>query len=234
MTTPAGIDPIDAVQDAVGYRFQDLAFLDLALLHRSHAAESGTDESYERLEFLGDAVLQLAVTDYLYESYPELAEGELAKVRAAVVDAETLAAFGRTFAIGPALRLGRGEEQTGGRKKYSILADVVEAVLGAIYLDAGYVAAREVILDHWRDLVDRRAASPGRRDYKTRLQEHLAVSGWQPRYVLSENGPEHAKEFAAEVWAGDSKLGEGRGTSKKRAEQDAARDASIRLDTGDA
>ncbi len=203
-------------------------------MHRSYGAEKGITESYERLEFLGDAVLQLAVTDYLYEAYPQLAEGEMAKVRAAVVDAATLAALAKTFGVGSALMLGRGEEQTGGREKHSILADVVEALLGAVYVDAGYAIARDLILDHWGNLVDRRAASPGRRDYKTRLQERLAAAGNRPRYVLSERGPEHAKEFTAEIWDGDSKLGEGKGTSKKRAEQAAARDASDRLDARDA
>lgn len=223
-----------ALESVLGHRFENRHLLELALMHRSYGAEKGISESYERLEFLGDAVLQLAVTDYLYEAYPELAEGEMAKVRAAVVDAATLVSLANTFGVGPALMVGRGEEQTGGREKHSILADVVEALLGAVYVDAGYATARELILDHWGDLVDRRAASPGRRDYKTRLQERLAAAGTRPRYVLSERGPEHAKEFTAQVWRGDSKLGEGTGTSKKRAEQAAARDASDRLDAHDA
>jgi ribonuclease-3 len=225
---------VDVVQAAIGYRFRDPDLLDLALLHRSHAAEIGTDRSYERLEFLGDAVLQLAVTDYLYEYYPDMAEGEMAKVRAAVVDAPTLASLARSFSVGTALRLGRGEEMTGGRDKDSLLADVVEALLGAVYLDSGFDTARQLVLSHWRPLIDSRAASPGRRDYKTRLQERLAATGKRPKYVVSERGPEHAKEFSAVVWQDDVKLGEGTGTSKKRAEQAAARDASAGFDGGDA
>jgi ribonuclease-3 len=233
VSSPPG-SPMAELQASIGHRFADTAHLELALLHRSHAAESGSDESYERLEFLGDAVLQLAVTDYLYREYADLAEGEMAKVRAAVVDAGTLAGLGRRFGIGPALLLGRGEGQTGGRDKDSILADVVEAILGAVYLDAGYGTARDLVLRHWRTTIDRRAASPGRRDYKTRLQERLAVLGRRPHYIIGERGPEHAKEFTAEVWDGDALLGRGKGTSKKRAEQDAARDAAERLPSSDA
>lgn len=227
-------DPLEALQAALRHEFSDPDLLRLALVHRSYAAEAESPESYERLEFLGDAVLQLAVTRYLYDAYPELAEGEMAKVRAAVVDAATLASLARTFEIGPALRLGRGEIQTGGRDKDSILADVVEALLGAVYLDAGFNAVSDVVIHHWQRLVDRRSASPGRRDYKTRLQERLAVAGKRPRYVVAEHGPEHAKEFTAEVWDGESRIGSGRGTSKKRAERDAAQDASSFLDAEDA
>ena len=234
MSRPSGSSPVDALQEALGHKFADVKLLELALLHRSYSAEARSEGSYERLEFLGDAVLQLAVTDYLYRAFPELAEGEMAKVRAAVVDAGTLASLAAILQIGPALVLGRGEEQTGGRGKDSILADVTEAVLGAVYLDAGYVAAQRLVLRHWQSLIDRRAASPGRRDYKTRLQERLAISGRQPRYVIAERGPEHAKEFTAKVWDGELLLGDGVGTSKKRAEQDAAQNASRALDAKDA
>jgi len=228
------------VEAAIGYQFRDAALLRRALLHRSYIAEHPDSKSYERLEFLGDAVLQLAVTDYLYSEYPDLAEGELAKVRAAVVNESTLAMLGRRFELGDALLLGRGEELTGGRNKDSILADVVEAVLGVIYLEAGFEEARRLVQTHWSGLVDERAESPGRRDYKTRLQEALARRGSLPRYVVEETGPEHAKEFAASVWSGDEILGKGSGTSKKRAEQDAAHAAfrglevAERTDGGDA
>ena len=221
------------VEEAIGYRFRDPVLFRQALLHRSYIAEHPNAESYERLEFLGDAVLQLAVTGYLYSEYPDLAEGELAKVRAAVVNEATLAVLARQFGLGDVLLLGRGEELTGGRDKDSILSDVVEAVLGVIYLEAGFDEARRLVLAHWSDLVDERAASPGRRDYKTRLQEVLARRGSLPRYVIEETGPEHAKEFAAAVWSGDEKLGEGAGTSKKRAEQDAAHAAFRRLEAAE-
>ena len=230
----SGLDPLDAVQTAIGYRFEDTGLLRLAMLHRSHAAEIDSVESYERLEFLGDAVLQLAITQYLYETYPELAEGEMAKVRAAVVDAPTLADVGRNFGLGAAMLLGRGEELTGGREKDSILADVVEALLGAVYLDSAYETAEQLIISHWKSRVDRRAAAPGRRDYKTRLQETLAADGRKPRYVLNATGPDHAKEFTAEVWVDGARVGSGTGSSKKRAEQEAAKDAARGLDLGNA
>ncbi len=201
----------------------------MALLHRSYAAEHSLDDSYERLEFLGDAVLQLAVTHYLYEEYPMLSEGEMAKVRAAVVNERALAQLALEWGLGEALLLGRGEEMTGGREKESILSDAVESVLGAVYIDAGFDRARQLILRHWGELVDERAAAPGRLDYKTRLQERLARLGLRPSYVVEEEGPEHAKEFTAKVWADGELLGEGSGKSKKRAEQDAARAASEAL-----
>ena len=227
---PSSGDPEALVQHAIGYEFRDADLLRLGLSHRSHAAESGTGESYERLEFLGDAVLQLTVTEYLYDSYPDLAEGEMAKVRAAVVDAPTLGELGRRFHVGPALVLGHGEEITGGREKDSIIADAMEAIIGALYIDAGHRGATAVILRHWTRLVDRRATAPGERDYKTRLQERLAADGRRPRYAVHESGPEHRKEFSAEVWDSEVLLGRGTGSSKKRAEQDAARDASGRLE----
>jgi ribonuclease-3 len=229
------VEPLDTIQQAIGHSFEDPALLSMAMLHRSHAAEHALGDSYERLEFLGDAVLQLSVTDYLYEEYPAMPEGEMAKVRAAVVNERSLAQLARRWGLGDALRLGRGEELTGGREKESILSDAVEAVLGAVYLDAGFETVRRLILRHWSDLVDERATSPGRLDYKTRLQERLARLGLRPRYAVEEDGPEHAKEFTAKVWANGELLGEGSGRSKKRAEQDAARAASEALDaTGDA
>ena len=228
------VDAAARVEDALGYRFEDGELLRRALAHRSRAAEATTEDSYERLEFLGDAVLQLAVTEYLYREFPDMAEGEMAKVRAAVVDAGTLAVLARDLDVGSALLLGRGEELTGGRDKDSILADAVEALIGAVYVEAGFEQARRLVVERWADLVDRRAEAPGHRDYKTRLQELLARDAIRPRYEVSESGPEHDKRFTAEVWAGDRLLGTGVGTAKKRAEQNAARVATGRLSVGDA
>jgi ribonuclease-3 len=225
---------VAAVEAALGYRFDAAELLRLALTHRSYTSEHLTASSYERLEFLGDAVLQLAVTDYLYNEYPELAEGEMAKVRAAVVNERSLAALADEWDLGGVVLLGRGEELTGGRSKDSILSDVVESVLGAIYREAGFAAATALIVRHWGPLVDERAEDPGRRDYKTRLQERMAHDGERPRYEVEHRGPEHAKEFTARVWVADRLLGEGVGTSKKRAEQAAARAASESLAPGDA
>jgi ribonuclease-3 len=217
------------VREVLGHQFFDPKLLRRALTHRSHASEHEIDESYERLEFLGDAVLQLAVTGYLFIEFPELSEGELAKVRAAVVDEPTLAQFAREMDLGPLVLFGRGEVLTGGSEKDSILSDVMESVIGAIYLEAGFPATSAMILEYWAPLVDQRASSPGEADYKTRLQELLAQSGLRPRYVIADEGPEHEKLFTAEVFAGDRSLGSGTGTSKKRAEQAAAEAAATEL-----
>lgn len=224
-----GQGAMDRVQRAIGHVFEDPDLLQLALTHRSFASEQSFDHSYERLEFLGDAVLQLAVTTYLYAEHPELAEGEMAKVRAAVVNERALAALAREFGLGEAVLLGRGEEMTGGRDKSSILSDIVESVLGAIFLEVGFEPVRELVISHWAALIEDRATSPGRRDYKTRLQEELARLGLRPRYEVVDTGPEHAKQFTAEVFADDRLLGTGAGSSKKRAEQAAARHASQTL-----
>lgn len=222
-------EAIAALEAALDYRFRDRVLLDEALTHRSYAAEHEGQSHYERLEFLGDAVLELATTRYLFANYPLATEGEMAKVRASVVSEPALAALARATGMPVLLRLGRGEEQTGGRDKDSILSDVVEAVLAVVYLEAGFDTAEALIRRHFGPLIDDRAAAPGRRDYKTRLQELLARSGAQPEYRISEDGPEHAKSFAATVLVEGEILGTGAGTSKKRAEQDAARTALDRL-----
>jgi ribonuclease-3 len=224
--SPALQAAVDRIRETLGHEFANPGLLQRALMHRSYAAEESRDESYERLEFLGDAVLQLAVTHYLFEQYPGLSEGEMAKVRAGVVNERTLAELGRRMGFGPLVLLGRGESLTGGADKDSILSDVVESIIGAIYLEGGFGVTRHLILEHWAPLVDDRASSPGEADYKTRLQELLAQQGMRPQYSIEEDGPEHAKVFTAVVFAGDRRLGEGSGTSKKRAEQAAAFDAA--------
>jgi ribonuclease-3 len=217
------------VGGALGYEFKSADLADLALIHRSYAAERNLDVSYERLEFLGDAVLQLAVTRHLYDTYEDLAEGELAKVRAAVVNQKALATIARSLGIGEFVLLGQGEERSGGRDKDSILADLVEALLGAIYLDGGYEPASDLVLEWLVPLIAERAASPGQLDFKTRLQEVLAQRGLLPRYVISESGPDHAKSFTADLWVDREIIASGSGSSKKRAEQAAASDAAASL-----
>lgn len=223
-TEPAVVE-VASVEAALGYKFRSPSLARLALTHRSYAAEHDIDTSYERLEFLGDAVLQLVVTRHLYEVYELLAEGEMAKVRAAVVDQKTLASLARRLGLGEWMLLGQGEEGTGGRDKDSILSDIVEALLGAIYLDGGYEPAADLILLLWVPLIAQRASAPGRLDFKTRLQEELAQRGIHPRYVVSESGPDHAKMFTAVLWVEDEQVGTGQGSSKKLAEQAAATDA---------
>lgn len=227
-------DATGTVERALGHVFVDRSLLERALIHRSYLAEQDVTHSYERLEFLGDAVLQLVVTRFVFDEYPEMSEGEMAKVRAAVVNEHVLAGIARSWSLGDALRLGRGEELTGGRDKDSILSDACEAVIGAVYLEGGMAAATGVVLTHWVDLIEARAEAPGRADYKTRLQERLARSGTRPQYVIDEEGPEHSKRFTAVVLVEGEEMGRGEGTSKKRAEQAAARAASERPLTRDA
>lgn len=219
------------VAAALGYAFVDDGLLSVALTHRSFESEFPDEPSNERLEFLGDAVLGLVIADVLYTDW-DLAEGEMAKVRAAVVNEATLAGVARRLGLGAALRLGKGEEASGGRDKPSILADAMEAVLGAVYLDGGFEAARAVILADWQALVAERAAAPGRRDYKTRLQEVLAREGAVPQYRVEGFGPDHARTFAATVAVEGRELGSGQGSSKKRAQQEAARIALEALRRG--
>lgn len=201
--------------------------------HRSWCAENGHVESNERLEFLGDAVLGLTIADKIYVHYPDLAEGQLAKVRAGVVNAVTLAEVAREVGLGNALLLGKGERATGGADKQSILADALEAVIGAVYLDGGIEAAQPLVLRLWRDRVTSAVLEgPGGFDHKTRLQElAVAVVDEAPRYEVTTTGPDHARVFDAKVIVGQDVLGIGTGTSKKEAEQAAAGQAVDHLKT---
>lgn len=182
--------------------------------------------SNERLEFLGDAVLGLVVTDHIFRTYPDLPEGELAKVRATVVSAAALAEVAAELELGQALSLGKGEAQSGGREKPSILADALEAVIGATYLDGGWPAASDLVMGLLGDRITEAARGPGGQDYKTRLQE-LAARRFDglPSYEVDDEGPDHAKRFVARVVVGGHQRGRGEGRSKKQAEQAAARGA---------
>ncbi len=206
------------------YHFDDEELLVRALTHRSWCAEWPGHESNERLEFLGDAVLGLVVTDHVYRTYPTLPEGELAKVRATVVSAAALAELALELGVGEGLLLGKGEDASGGREKPSILADATEAVIGAVYLDGGWDAAAGLVLRLVAGRIADAASGPGGQDYKTRLQE-LSARRFEtvPRYEVADHGPDHAKHFSATVWVGDTAWGTGQGRSKKQAEQAAAR-----------
>ncbi len=208
----------------LGWEVSDPGLLAQSLAHRSWCAENPGFESNERLEFLGDAVLGLAVTDHLYRSYPQLPEGELAKVRAALVNSVALAGLARELDLGEALLLGKGEDASGGRAKASILADAMEAVIGALYLDRGRDLADTLVLGLLRERIEEAAAGPGGEDYKTQLQELCTRRFDQlPEYRVSDRGPDHAKAFEAVVWVAGRPCGQGRGRSKKQAEQAAAR-----------
>ena len=215
---------LDRLEDHLGRPFDDRTMLARALAHRSFCAENPTFESNERLEFLGDAVLGLVVTDYIYRAFPHLPEGELAKVRASVVNAGVLAELATEIELGSFVLLGKGEGLSGGREKPSILADALEAVIGAVYLDAGWEAAAAVVLGLLGERIAAAAAGPGGQDYKTRLQELSARSFEDvPSYQVVDEGPDHAKRFFATVVVGGRTRGRGEGRSKKQAEQAAAR-----------
>lgn len=204
--------------------------LTLALTHRSYAYENGGLPNNERLEFLGDSVLGVVVTEVLYSDFPDLAEGQLAKLRAAVVNAQALADVARGLELGAYIRLGRGEETTGGRDKVSILADTMEAVFGAVFVHAGIETAKELIRGLFIPLIRQAAELGAGLDWKTSLQEAAAAAGMgSPEYVVTHEGPDHAREFHARAVVDGEVLGEGTGRSKKAAEQLAAEAAYARI-----
>jgi ribonuclease-3 len=187
-------------------------------------AEARGASSNERLEFLGDSVLGLVVTDHIYRTYPDLPEGALTKLRASVVNETVLAEVAAEIDLGSALRLGKGESSSGGREKPSILSDALEALIGAVYLDGGWDAAAELVLDLLGDRMADAAIGSGGQDYKSRLQELAArVHEVMPEYEVVDEGPDHAKRFFAAVRVGDQRFDGGQGRSKKQAEQAAAR-----------
>ena len=209
----------------LGHRFQDLPLLDQALRHSSFAHENpGAGPSNEQLEFLGDAVLALTVSNLLLQHFPQSSEGELSRARAALVNARRLAVLARKLDLGAYLLLGKGEEQQAGREKPSLLADALEAVLAAVFLDGGLEAVDNLTRRWFTPLLNELAASPWQ-DFKTKLQELIqARFKDSPAYrVLSESGPSHARVFEVEVRLGERALAQGQGRTKKQAEQLAAR-----------
>jgi ribonuclease-3 len=224
---------VGALEGALRVRFRDHDLAKVALTHRSFAFEHGLEETNERLEFLGDAVLGLVVTDRAFRQFPDRSEGELAKLRAAAVNMTSLAEVSRELGIGELVLLGRGEELSGGRLKASILADAMEAVLGAVYLDVGLATARRLIDRLFWPRMKAYADGEGDRDYKTALQELASRGiGSVPEYRVASRGPDHAKEFTATVYLAAEQWGRGQGRSKKEAEQQAASEALSKLDAG--
>ena len=225
----------DELRSALGDPVLDPELLDRALTHRSFAYENGQIPTNERLEFLGDSVLGIVVTETLYLTHPDFSEGQLAKLRAAVVNARALADVARRIDLGRHIKLGRGEETTGGRDKASILSDTVEAVIGAIHLSGGLGEAALVIHRLFDPVMEAAASMGAGLDWKTSLQELSADLGLGvPEYLIEDDGPDHMKTFVARVRVGELVLGNGAGRSKKEAEQGAAetaygeiRDASV-------
>lgn len=220
---------LKAFEKVLSYAFKDRTLLKRALTHKSYANEqrlSSLDHN-ERYEFLGDAVLELSISALLMERFPEHPEGELSKLRAAVVNEEQLAQLARVVGLGDFLYLGKGEEQTGGRDKPSLLSNALEAVLGAMYLDRGYQKAARTIGALYNDVITKAGGEGFLKDYKTRLQEE-SQSRYRaiPRYrLMAEKGPDHQKTFEVSLSIQGESVSIGRGPSKKAAEQDAARQA---------
>jgi ribonuclease-3 len=235
-------DDLSALEARLGHRFADRALLERALTHRSraHEAEDRSQGHNESLEFLGDAVLGLVVADLLYRELPDFDEGQKSKVKAALVSRPSLAALAERLDLGPILRLGRGEEKTGGRQKQALLADTCEAVIAALYLEGGLPPVRNLLRLEWGPALDR-VRRPGlltamTGDYKSALQEWLqARNDDPPAYrVVGELGPDHRKRFDVEVLVREQAVGRAEGHSKKEAEQGAARAALIAVGALDA
>ncbi|MCI5855935.1 MAG: ribonuclease III [Agathobacter sp.] len=216
-------------EDRIGYHFENQGLLRQALTHSSYANERHMKKlsDNERLEFLGDAVLEIISSDFLYHNYPDVPEGQLTKLRASIVCEPTLALCTKELALGDYLYLGRGENQTGGRKRKSILSDALEAVIGAIYLDGGFANAKEFVLKFILTDIEHKQLFY---DSKTILQEVVQGEHEQLDYrLVGESGPDHDKSFSVEVWIGEQKISEGSGHTKKAAEQEAAYYALIKL-----
>ncbi len=214
------------VERTIGWKFREAGLLRQAFLHSSYVNEHPDQGplSNERLEFLGDAVLQLLVSEALYHRYAHLPEGELTRARAAVVSTPTLSRRGRELGLGRHLLLGRGEESTGGRDRPSLLENAFEALVGAVYLDGGLEAARGVVERLLGDEIERAVRGETVRDWKTSLQELVQREGRIPEYsVVATSGPDHARTFEVTVQVNGRELGRGTGRSKKEAEQEAAR-----------
>jgi len=232
------MNTLKAFEEIIGYRFTNKDLLKTALTHSSYANENRHAHAVynERLEFLGDSVLSLVVSNYIFENYPNLPEGDLTKTRAAIVCERSLWACAVNIELGNYLILGRGEEQTGGRTRVSILADAYEALIAAIYLDGGFQVVREWLLGQLYDTIVDSVKGKTFTDYKTALQERVQTAGSiSIRYdVVDEFGPDHCKTFLVHVFVNDELMGMGEGSSKKNAEQAAAQNALSKLGVGGA
>jgi ribonuclease-3 len=219
----------DALIAKIKYPFADTKLLETALNHASYVNEHGMSkfDNNERLEFLGDAVLENIISDYLYKRLPDVEEGVLTRLRAHIVCERSLFRIAKTFSLGGFLNLGKGEEQGGGRERASVVSDALEALIGAIYLDGGAEAARRFVMDAFNDVITEAVSGASGGDYKTALQERLQSEGRvEIRYLVDkQEGPEHDKVFYVSVLRDGKRIGKGSGRSKKQAEQDAARNA---------
>ncbi len=220
--------------EALGVPPEGGEIYELALTHRSFAFEQvEPDQHNERLEFLGDAILEAVVTSLIFRRHPNLAEGEMARLRASVVNTQALADTARRMDLGDHIKLGKGEELSGGAEKPSLLANSFEAVVGAVYLDQGIAAVENALTPLFEEMLDRSLGSADRYDAKTALQEVVVkASGGSPSYRIESTGPDHDKRFSADVFVEERLMGSGTGRSKKEAEYNAAREALGRMADG--
>lgn len=228
-------EELNLLQENLSYKFMEIELLETALTHTSYANENNIHESKsnERLEFLGDSIISLVVSEYLYNKYPFYPEGELTKIRAKVVCEKSLAYAAEKIDLGSFLYLGKGEENTGGRKRNSILADAFEALTGSIFLDSNFEVVTRLLIDNFEaDIVRAVAKGDLFNDFKTELQEKLqrATKGKIDYVVFKENGPDHNKIFYVHVRINEEIIGSGMGRNKKEAEQMAAKEALILMD----
>ncbi|MGG7176018.1 ribonuclease III [Clostridium paraputrificum] len=220
------------LEESLGIKFENEEFIRTALTHSSYAKQFKEAEYNERLEFLGDSVLQLTITEYLFKNNKNKAEGELTKIRSLIVCENSLYEIARKLNLSTYIRMSRGEELTGGRERVSIQADAVEAVIAAIYLDKGIEAARNFILEQFKDIINRAINNKIILDFKTKLQEYLQKDGEvNITYELVKyEGPPHRRRFFVTVLLGEKVMGRGEGFSKKEAEQNSAREALKNLE----
>lgn len=220
---------MERFESVLQYKFSNLVLLKRALSHKSYVNENKLSEldHNERLEFLGDAVLELGISDLLMSFFPTSREGEMSKLRAAIVNETALSEVARELKLGDYIFLGKGEEQCDGRDKSSLLSDALEAVLGAVYLDAGFKEAYRLVYRLFSPIVKRATKEDINRDYKTKLQEEVQnIYKQAPQYrLIAEQGPDHDKTFEVHLFVAGQKMGEGSGKSKKQAEQEAAQNA---------
>lgn len=214
------------IEKIINYTFKDKKLLDIAITHSSYAHENNIDYYNERIEYLGDAVLELIASEYIYKNYPDLAEGEMTKARAYSVCEESLAELANNYGFSDFLKVGKCEAKKEGKYRSSILADAVEAIIGAIFLDGDLEKARSFIISHISKQVEI-CVKDGNKDYKTKLQEKLQVNGdVKIEYkICGSKGPEHNKIFIAEVYCNNKFMGRGEGKNKKEAEMEAAKEA---------
>ena len=218
---------LSKLEKIIDYKFNDKKYLKIALTHKSYLDEQTDYISNQRYEFLGDTILDFDLTLYLFNNFPNLDEGNLTKIRSSAVDQSSLVALGKKINIGDFIFLSKSEDASGGRNKKSIIEDAVEALIAAIYFDGGLENVNKFVSKYIYPNIKELSQDPGKKDYKTRLQEHYAKIGKKVTYENTSTGPDHSKEFSSKVLLSDNVIGTGKGKSKKNAEQMAAKAALL-------